>query len=203
MWRETDPEQDRQWVERCQEGDDRAFESLIQKYQQSIFSLVYHHMGNSDEVEDIVQNIFTKLYFSLPKFDNRRPFYPWLYRIAVNQCYDELRRARRRRVLTFSELNLEAVESIENLMHQTKISAPSPESRRELHALLHEILNQLPEKQRTAVALRDLEQVPYPRIAEILNCSEQAARLKVFRARSRLRALMLKTLKRRRRTSDN
>ncbi len=200
MAREAQADDDRDLVGRCQQGDESAFESLVHKYQQTVVNLVYHNLGGRAEVEDIAQKIFSKIYFSLPKFDNRRPFFPWLYRIAVNQCYDELRRAKRRKVLTFTDLNLEDSDAIEHLLSNNEIPQSAPEEREELHALLHKLLNQISEQQRMAIVLRDLEDVPYEQVAETLQCTEQAARLKVFRARARLRDLIERALRRRQRT---
>lgn len=169
---------------------------LVRKYQQTIVNLVYHNIGGRADVEDIAQKIFSKVYFSLPKFDNKRPFFPWLYRIAVNQCYDELRRVRRRKVFTFTDLSLDDSDAIEHLLSRSEVAQPPAEEREELHALLHKLLGQITEQQRMAIVLRDLEDVPYDQVAEALNCTEQAARLKVFRARARLRALIDKALRR-------
>jgi RNA polymerase sigma-70 factor (ECF subfamily) len=200
VWRKENSEEDRELVRRCQEGDDGAFEELVRKYQQTLCNLVYHNMGHRGDVEDVAQKILTKVYFSLPKFDNTRPFFPWVYRIAVNQCYDELRRARRRRSLAFSELNLQDSESIESLIRHEDLTEVPVEERQEMYDLLQKTLDQLPEKQRKAIVLRDLEEVPYEKMAELMKCSEQAARLKVFRARMRLRDLMLKAMKKQERT---
>jgi RNA polymerase sigma-70 factor (ECF subfamily) len=189
--------EDQDLVRRCQSGDDAAFEKLVKKYQQILFHLIHHNVGRHGDIEDIAQKIFSKVYFSLPKFDSNRPFFPWIYRITINQCYDEMRRARRRRSLTFSDLNLQDSDHIENLIRQEEIAQAPVEEREELHDLLHKMLDRLPEKQRNALVLRDLEDVPYDRMAELLNCSEQAARLKVFRARTRLRDMMLRAMRRR------
>lgn len=200
MPQDHNPEEDRELVRRCLEGDESAFEALVRKYQQTVFNLAYHHVGYRHDVEDIAQNIFSKIYFSLPKFDNSRPFFPWLYRIAVNQCYDELRRQRRRRVHTFTELSLDDAERIEKLMSQHEIAPQSQDEQRELQTLLHKLLEQLPEQQKTAIVLRDLEDVPYDQMSAILKCTDQAARLKVFRARAKLRELLEKALRSRERT---
>lgn len=194
--KEAHSEEDRDLVGRSQKGDEKAFEELVRKYQQTIFNVVYHNIGYRADVEDIAQKIFAKIYFSLPRFDNRRPFFPWLYRIAINQCYDELRRMRRRKYRTFTELNLEETDAIDRLMSQKEVPAASADERSELHALLHKLLDQMPEPQKKAIVLRDLDDVPYEKMAEIMGCSEQAARLKVFRARARLRDLMERTLRR-------
>ena len=190
------PDDDRDLVTKCQKGDTAAFEELVRKYQQTVFNLAYHYIGYREEVEDVAQKIFTKIYFSLPKFDVGRPFFPWLYRIAINQCYDELRRIRRQKTHTFSELSADETYSIENLISQNETPVIPDEDRQEMRALLRKVLGQLPDQQRMAIVLRDLEDIPYSRIAEILKCSEQAARLKVFRARTRLKTLLEKTLRR-------
>jgi RNA polymerase sigma-70 factor (ECF subfamily) len=194
VWQEPYPDDDRKLVDRCQKGDSLAFEELVRKYQQTVFNIAYHYVGYRNEVEDVAQKIFTKIYFSLPKFDLQRPFFPWLYRIAINQCYDELRRIRRQKTHTFSELSLEDTGSIENLLSQNEIPVLQEEDRKEMQAILQKMLNQLPDQQRLAIVLRDLEAIPYSQIAEILKCTEQAARLKVFRARARLKTLVEKAM---------
>jgi RNA polymerase sigma-70 factor (ECF subfamily) len=193
--KEQRPDEDRELVARCREGDPLAFEELVRKHQQMVFNLAYHYLGHQNDIEDVAQKIFTKVYFSLPKFDMRRPFFPWLYRIAINQCYDELRRLRRMKIRTFSELSIEESNSVENLISQQEGAPAAVENQKEMVALLYRLLDQLPEQQRLAVVLRDIENIPYFRMAEMLNCTEQAARLKVFRARSRLKSLVDKALK--------
>lgn len=199
MWRKENSIEDQDLVRRCQRGDESAFEELVRKYQQTLFNLIFHNMGRRGDAEDIAQKVFSKVYFSLPKFDVNRPFFPWLYRIVVNQCYDEMRRAKRRRSVTFSELNLQDSENIENLIRHEDVLDTPEEERKELHELLYRMLDRLPEKQRNALVLRDLEEVPYEEMAEMLGCTEQAARLKVFRARTHLKEMMLKALRRRER----
>ncbi len=196
MGKEQYADEDRELVARCRNGDPLAFEELVRKHQQMVLNLAYHYLGYRNDIEDVAQKIFTKVYFSLPKFDMRRPFFPWLYRIAINQCYDELRRLRRMKVRTFSELSIEETNSIENLISQQETTPALQDNRKETVALLYRMLDQLPARQRLAVVLRDIEDVPYSQMAEILKCSEQAARLKVFRARSRLKTLVEKALKR-------
>ncbi len=198
MWHEIDNEEDRELITRCQAGNESAFESLVRKYQRELFHLVSWNVGSATEAEDIVQDILCKVYFSLNKFDNNRPFYPWLRRVAVNQCYDELRKVRRRKILKFTELNDQDTRALERLMAtpQAELSPHSPANGEELRSLMQRILDRLPEKQRMAIVLRDLRQVPYEEMADIMRCSKQAVRLKVFRARARLRTLITKALRR-------
>jgi RNA polymerase sigma-70 factor (ECF subfamily) len=195
VWKEPNADEDRELVSRCRKGDSLAFEELVRKHQQTVLNLAYHYLGYQNDIEDVAQKIFTKIYFSLPKFDIRRPFFPWLYRIAINQCYDELRRIRRMKIRTFSELSTEESDNIDKLISQQDLAPASDESQKEMFALLQKMLNQLPDQQRLAVVLRDLEGFSYSKMAQILKCTEQAARLKVFRARTRLKALVEKALK--------
>jgi len=195
VWKEADSDEDRLLIAECRNGDTGAFEKLVCKYQQTILNLAYHYIGSRNDVEDVAQKIFTKVYFSIPKFDERRPFFPWLYRIAINQCYDELRRIRRRRVHSFSELSIEDAAYIEKLISQDKLPLESAEKEREMYAILHKALNQLPERQKLSIVLRDIEGVSYGKMSEILNCTEQVARLKVFRARVRLKEIVEKALR--------
>jgi len=194
VWNQSSPDEDRDLVARCQKGDSAAFEELVRKYQQTILNLAYHYIGNRNEVEDAAQKVFVKVYFSLVRFDNHRPFFPWLYRIAINQCYDELRKVRRQVTHTFSELSLEDASSVDRLISQGEAAPHAEENRQELHGLLYRMLDQLPDQQRLAIVLRDIESIPYAQMASVLKCSEQAARLKVFRARARLKTLMEKAL---------
>jgi len=190
------PEEDHDLIARCKTGDERAFEDLVHKYQQTVVNLVFHHLGHRADLEDVAQKVFIKVYLALGRFDNKRPFFPWLYRIIRNQCYDELRQVRRSKVHTFTDLNLEEVETIERLIGQSEVAPRSDGERKELHDLLYTLLDQLPEKQRTAVILRDLEEIPYDQMAKALGWTEQAARLKVFRGRAKLKELMEKALRR-------
>lgn len=198
MWHELNCDEDRDLIHRCQQGDDGAFEQLVGKYQRDLFHLVSWNVGNSAEAEDVVQEILCKVYFSLRKFDNDRPFYPWLRKVAVNQCYDELRRVRRRRIVRFTELSEQDTRLIERLIATPEAdpSTVSAASGEELRVLMQRVLDRLPEKQRIAIVLRDFKQVPYEEMADMLKCSKQAVRLKVFRARARLRNLVTKAIRR-------
>lgn len=203
VWHELNCDEDRDLIRRCQEGEENAFESLVQKYQRELFHLVSWNVGNAAEAEDVVQEVLCKVYFSLAKFDNDRPFYPWLRRVAINQCFDELRRVRRRKILRFTELSEQETRTIERLMAtpQEETFSPSPTNGEELRSLMQKVLDRLPEKQRMAIVLRDLKQVPYEEMADIMQCSKQAVRLKVFRARARLRTLVNRALRRREKLS--
>ena len=192
--KDSHPDEDRNLIALCRKGDPLAFEELVRKYQQTVLNLAYHYIGYRNDIEDVAQKIFTKVYFSIEKFDIDRPFLPWLIRISINQCYDELRKIRRQKVYVFSELSYEETRSVENLINRNAISQASDKVQHDMHALLYRILDRLPDRQRSVIVMRDLEAVSYAEIAKIFKCTEQAARLKVFRARARLKKLLEEAL---------
>ncbi|MBI1748683.1 MAG: sigma-70 family RNA polymerase sigma factor [Acidobacteria bacterium] len=182
-------------IKQSQAGDEVAFESLVRKYQQVVLNLVYHFTGGrADMTEDVAQKVFIKLYLSLPKFKVNRPFFPWLYRITANQCYDELRKIKRNRVLTFTELRADDHAAQDRLMNMHRLPPENGEHER-LAQLLAKLMDTLPKQYRTALVLRDIEELPYEEIGAVFRCSVQAARLKVFRARLQMRRALRKLLK--------
>jgi RNA polymerase sigma-70 factor, ECF subfamily len=181
--------QDRALISRSQEGDHSAFEALVRKYQHQLLTLVCWHAGPAADTDDIFQLILCKVYFSLKKFDIDRPFYPWLRRIAVNRCFDERRRLRRRKALTFAELEMEdAGLEDESPVH---ISPYSAINQQEMSDMLRKVIKMLPEEYQEVIILHHLQQMSYDEIGDILHCTPRAARVKACRARAALRRLLL------------
>ena len=185
--------QDRALISRSQNGDQLAFEDLVRKYQHQLSSLVCWHAGPSADTDDILQLILCKVYFSLKSFDINRPFYPWLRRIAVNRCCDERRRLRRRRTLTFAELEIEetCMES-EIPALRALAKAHYADNEQNLGDALRAVIRQLSDEHREVLNLRHLQQISYEEIGEALKCTPRAARVKTCRARAALRRLILK-----------
>jgi RNA polymerase sigma-70 factor (ECF subfamily) len=183
--------QDRVLVSRSQNGDSLAFEDLMRKYQHQLLTLVYWHVPPIADRDDILQHILCKVYFSLKSFDINRPFYPWLRRIAVNRCCDEKRRLRRRKTLTFTELQLgEARIESEWTDQHSWADRRDSDSRKDLCDMLRALIRQLPDEYCEVIVLRHLQQMPYEEISGILKCSPRAARVKACRARAALRRLI-------------
>ncbi len=186
--------QDRTLISRSQNGDELAFEDLMRKYQTQLLSLVCWHAGRSADRDDILQHILCKVYFSLKSFDVNRPFFPWLRRIAVNRCCDERRRLRRRKTLTFAELDLEENCIGDDLPALCSSANPyAANYQQELCSMLQSALRQLPEEYREVILLHHVHQLPYEEIGEILKCTARAARVKACRARAALRRLILRS----------
>lgn len=168
-------------------GEARAFEEIIQRYQKLVFNIVYHYLGRRNEVEDLAQEVFIKLYRSLDRFDTGRPLKAWIGRIASNACLDEIRRARNRKQRSFSDLSLEEEERIQHFYEKsgqgdslTQIEAD------ESFQLLQIALGELGDKDRMAFVLREMEDLEYEEVAQALNSSQVAVRIRVSRARKKL-----------------
>jgi RNA polymerase sigma-70 factor (ECF subfamily) len=115
---------------------------------------------------------------------------PWLYKIALHECEDELKRVRRQKSLPFGKESPDYAVQIGRRIIEGDVSLTDGSGPRETQAILWAMLDWLSDGERIAIVLRDHERIPYPQIAEIMNCAERVARLKVYRARTKLKSLI-------------
>lgn len=169
---------DEQLATRAKAGDNLAMEELYLRYRQPVFRMVYRSTRNIDEAEDIVQDVFLKAFERLHTFREQSRFSTWLMRIALNLCTDRARMRQRRQDL----LEREA----EHKLAWSHPDAPDPLETAQQNAFneaFYTALNQLPDHHRQLIVLRDLEEMDYEQIAEILGASVGAVKLRVMRAR--------------------
>jgi RNA polymerase sigma-70 factor (ECF subfamily) len=173
---------DSQLVKRVQKGDKSAFDLLVIKYQQKIFSLIGRYVHDADEVQDVAQEAFIKAYRALPGFRGDSAFYTWLYRIAINTAKNHLVSRSRRPPGSDVEIDdaqyLDAGDALRD--HE------SPEASLfgdELRATVDSALAALPDDLRAAVTLREFDGLSYEEIAEIMECPVGTVRSRIFRAR--------------------
>ncbi len=182
-------------VEKTLAGDEIAFDSLVRKYHGKLISLIYQIIGSNNEAEDIAQEIFIKIFYKLNDYNPQYPFYPWLYRITVNKCYDYLRRNKGKKGKSFDELNNKERKIIHNLIApQVKDQMLSLYERDKNIQNITGVLWQLEPKEKKVLIMRDLDDLSYKKMSKILECSELAARLRVFKARKRVRTKLMKNL---------
>lgn len=170
---------DAQVIELIAKGDEQAFEQLVHKYQQAVFNTIYRYIGNQDDVQDLAQEIFIKVWRNAGKFKGKSKFSTWLYRIVVNHCIN-YRRKNKRKYVSLDELT-EQGKTPESLKVE-----PDPEQRRKVE-LVRKAVDELPERQRMALVLAQFEEKSYKEIAEIMNVSLSSVESLIFRARSALR----------------
>lgn len=173
---------DQELVERVQQGDKKAFDLLVRKYQYKLVKLIARYVHDPSEVLDVAQEAFIKAYRALPKFRGDSAFYTWLYRIAINTAKNYVVAQGRRPPDT--DVDAEEAEQFEGAA-ELKENA-SPESlllRDEIEKTVFEAIEQLPEDLRTAITLRELEGLSYEEIAEAMDCPVGTVRSRIFRAR--------------------
>jgi RNA polymerase sigma-70 factor (ECF subfamily) len=179
-----------QWVSAAQNGDLEAFNRLVVLYQDRIYNLALRLLGDEDSAADITQDAFLSAYRNLANFHHGL-FRAWLYRIATNACYDELRRRKRRPVISLEYED----EAEERLLEPYDIEDDnkSPEKEYEQHELAQTIqhaLNRLNPDQRAVVVLIDLQEFDYQEAAQILGVPIGTIKSRLVRARLQLRELL-------------
>ena len=173
---------DQQLVTRVQQGDKRAFDLLVLKYQYRVHAIVGRFIRDSHEVEDITQEAFLKAYRALPSFRGDSQFYTWLFRIAVNTAKNYLV-ARSRRPPS-SDVNLDDAEFYAGSEQLKDLGTPENQLfRDELEMVINKAIEELPEDLRTAVTLREYEGLSYEDISGVMDCPVGTVRSRIFRGR--------------------
>jgi len=184
---------DRELIQRCQQGDQTAFEALVKKHERRVFGLVYQQVRQPNEVEDIAQEIFTKIYFSLPQFRVGASFEAWMYRITINHCYDHLRKRKREPQVRETQLGDEEAALFEQLGSVTQSPHWDISKRLELRQTAEKLLGLLPPRDRALLVLKEIEDLSIEELTQVFKSSTSAIKLRLFRARNLLRAAYEKT----------
>jgi len=188
-------------ISRCQGNDVAAFDQIVARYKHKIFNYIFRMVGDSDEAEDLTQEVFVKTYLALASFRKEASLNTWLYRIAGNLCIDSHRkRSRRQNALggALVSLNEPAVGEAgdgEDGGPDREVPDRASEpynvlARQELDAQIQAALARLPDKMRAVVILHDLEDMPYEEIAAIVGCPLGTVKSRLFNARLQLRDLL-------------
>ncbi len=180
--------QEREWIKRAQGGDTEAFGLLVERYERRVFSLAYHLVNSREEVEDLAQEIFVKAFLGVRGYDGRSSFGTWLSRVAVNHCYDYLRRQRASRVLYFSQMNEEGQRALEAKAESPPQEGINVEDRIALRDLVGKLLSRAPAEDRIILGLKELEELSVEEIAEMLDLKESTVKVRLHRARKRMLA---------------
>ncbi len=172
--------QEKEWILEAQKGDGEAFCALIGKYENQIYNIAYKFMQNSFDAQDAAQDAIIKMYGSIRKFSFQSAFSTWMYRVVANTCLDLIRR--RKPSVPMEEYTDAAVSRDGNPDEQ----AQNNELGRSIRAAVQE----LSEKYRTVLILKDMEGLKYEEVAEILSITPGTVKSRLFRAREKLRRIL-------------
>ncbi|WP_016778492.1 RNA polymerase sigma factor [Anaerophaga thermohalophila] len=177
------PSGDSELVNQAKEGQTEAFSRLVEKYRQKVFQTSMGFLHNADDAEDLTQDIFVKVWHSLKSFDGRSTFSTWLYRIAVNQA---INRVRKNKLRSFVGINNEVNES-----QYSGNYAEENLEREEQKKQIWQAINKLKSNQKKAFVLFYYQELSIKEVAEVMDMSQKATESLVFRARKNLQKALL------------
>jgi RNA polymerase sigma-70 factor, ECF subfamily len=172
-------------VRRVQARDEIAFMEIVDRYQAKVFSIIYGILRNRNDADDIAQQVFSKIYFSIQRFDSRSSLLTWIYRITVNECYDYLRKRRVRKLVYESDFSAEEVKRLETSDAVVDPTAPVDRQLAE-HDLVLKLLSKVSEQDRTLILLKEVEGHSVEELSAITGLNENTIKVKLFRTRQKL-----------------
>lgn len=172
-------------VRRVQAQDELAFREIVDRYQAKVFSIIYGILRNRNDAEDIAQQVFAKIYFSIKNFDFRSSLLTWIYKITVNECYDYLRKKRVRKLVYESDFSADETLRMENSEPATD-QTPAVDSRLAQHDLILKLLSKISEEDRSLILLKEVEGHSVEELSEMTGLNENTIKVKLFRARQKL-----------------
>ena len=188
---ERQHEADADWtlVQRVQSGDMTAYDQLVLKYRERLYSVVYNITGNREDTADLVQDSFIKAYRAIHNFAGDASFFTWLYRITINASYGHIRKNRLRRFFSLDKVDEEDHPSAEVLAALTdRKGADRDAFVNELQEKLNEAMQKLSIKHRTVVSLFEIDGLSHQEIAEVMGCSVGTVRSRLHYAKQLLQA---------------
>ena len=171
-------------IERARSGDDAAFGQVVSVYRKRILGTISRLIGRPEDVEDVAQDVFLRLYFSLTQLRTAEVFEPWLYRLTVNACYDYLRRQRRRHESRMSDLSEQQV-----MMADAAAGGKADQDdqyHRGIREFVDTLLSGVSEEDRILLLLKEVEGLSLKELEQIYNVKENALKVRLFRARQRV-----------------
>lgn len=173
---------------RVKQGDTAAFTELVEKYKQPVLNLAWRTVGDPTEAEDLAQNVFVQAWKSAERYQPTAKFATWLFTIARNLCYNEIRRRVRHPADSLDQSREEADEQPALQIEDKRVAAaPDEMLRGELENKVEEAIQSLPENQRIALLLCRQDELSYEEMAAILGCSLSATKSLIHRARETLK----------------
>ena len=171
-------------IQKAQKGDAAAFNQIVTAYRRRILGTISRLIGRPEDVEDVAQEVFMRLYFSLEQLRTPEVFEPWLYRLNVNACYDYLRKNKRRPESRMADL------SEQQVMMADAAAGSRAESedleRRRIRDTVNNLLSSVSEEDRVLLTMKEVEGLSLKELEKVYGVNENALKVRLFRARQRV-----------------
>jgi RNA polymerase sigma-70 factor (ECF subfamily) len=171
-------------IERARKGDEAAFNQIVTVYRKRILGTISRLIGQPEDVEDVGQEVFLRLYYSLDQLRTAEVFEPWLYRLTVNAAYDHMRRRKRRRESRMSDLSEQQV-----MMADAEAGGRERQEevrRAGIREFVQSLLDGISEEDRALLILKEVEGLSLKEMEQIYDVNENALKVRLFRARQRV-----------------
>jgi RNA polymerase sigma-70 factor (ECF subfamily) len=175
---------DNEIIRRAQRGDDAAFNQLVQTYRKRILGTIARLIGRPEDVEDVGQEVFVRLYFSLGQLRTAEVFEPWLYRLTVNAAYDYLRKQKRRGESRMADLSEEQV-LLADAAEGGRVEGEQ-QRKAKIRDIVEVLLSNVSEEDRILLSLKEIEGLTLKELENIYRVNENALKVRLFRARQRV-----------------
>lgn len=171
-------------VKRAQSGDEVAFNEVVTAYRRRILATVARLIGRPEDVEDVAQEVFLRLYYSLDQLRSPEVFEPWLYRLTVNASLDHLRRRRRRQESRMADLSEQQVVMAD--ASASTIRQDEEEHKSRIREFVDSLLSSVSNEDRVLLTLKEVEGLSLKELESVYHVNENALKVRLFRARQRV-----------------
>ncbi|MGA1238829.1 MAG: sigma-70 family RNA polymerase sigma factor [Limisphaerales bacterium] len=175
-------------VQQAQSGDLQAYDTLVRRYQERIYSTIYQITANHEDANDLAQDTFIKAFQALPSFQGQSSFFTWIYRIAVNRTLNFKKAKRNRNHFSINDVDARIEQDPEWVAFISDNTPVRNASLTELQEFLNKALMKLSDVHRTVVILHDVQGLSHEEIAQIMDCSNGTVRSRLHYARQQLQA---------------
>lgn len=171
-------------IEKARKGDDSAFNQVVLAYRRRILGTISRLIGRPEDVEDVAQEVFVRLYYSLDQLRTAEVFEPWLYRLTVNACYDYLRRAKRRNESRMADLSEQQVMMADSLAGGRQEAEQQQKGK--VREFMDALFQHVSEEDRMLLTLKEVEGLSLKELERVYGANENALKVRLFRARQRV-----------------
>ncbi len=182
---------ERELIQRCRDGDRRAFEILVKRYQRRVFGIAFGIVRDTEEAADVAQEAFYRAYKNIAGFKGNSSFYTWIYRITVNLAFDLAKRRARTQTVEHDEMRRGNEEQSDWRALQPDVENPDRALvSKELAERVSEAMARLSETHRAVLVLREIEGLTYEEIARVMNSSQGTVMSRLFHARKNMQKML-------------